>query len=233
MSKEVNIANQKREKGMFSLFNLVRMVIPAFEQNNNASNFESIDPIDIRAYRKSKKRAGKNPKSKNNDKYDGTLDQNKELKRAKEELAITKIGKEAAMITLAIATVLFILSELILEPLIDHYFDSVWWLALSIKFLITISLKPIDEIAENYLANKLNKMHSVQIGNERLSEEVQPEQPIDKTSKLRRVNKLNHGANQQRIEDLLSEAASMIEGKGYVRTLKRTEKPEMKITKVA
>ena len=75
------------------------------------------------------------------------------LKTALEQLIKAKISNKAGTIVLIFALILFLLSEVILEPIVEARVDSVW-MGILFKAMIFALLKPIEMIVEKYLERK-------------------------------------------------------------------------------
>ncbi|MCU0447364.1 MAG: hypothetical protein MUE85_20910 [Microscillaceae bacterium] len=76
---------------------------------------------------------------------------NELLQETIEELVKARVGRRAATVVLMVAILLFVLSEVFLEPIIDDYFQNEVWMNLIIKLLLALSLRPIDYFVEHYL----------------------------------------------------------------------------------
>ncbi len=109
------------------------------------------------------------------DKTNLTLeDRNVQLQNYIEELTRTRIGRRATTITLIITVVLFILTEGILEPIIDKYavdhfgeYDfgnhRVNWVSLGVKGVLALLIMPIEKIVQGYLMKKARKNHEAEV----------------------------------------------------------------------
>lgn len=79
------------------------------------------------------------------------------------ELIKARIGQKSSSIVLLIAILLFILSEILLEPIIERNTDSEY-VGYLLKGVIALLLKPIDVLVEWMLMRKtLNKMRSFEL----------------------------------------------------------------------
>ena len=79
------------------------------------------------------------------------------------ELIKARIGQKASSIVLLIAVLLFIVSEVMLEPIIEQNTNSEY-VGLLLKGVIALLLKPIDLLVEWLLMRKtLNKMRSFEL----------------------------------------------------------------------
>lgn len=91
-------------------------------------------------------------------------DQSEEIKEINEELKANnqvlqdtidqlfkaRVGRKATSIVLLIAIILFIISEGLIEPIIEDFNDN-FYIGLFFKGVIALSLKPIDSVVERYL----------------------------------------------------------------------------------
>lgn len=75
-----------------------------------------------------------------------------ELKDKTSELGLIKIKHKTILIVLFIAVLLFIFTEIIIEPMIEHYTHNDI-ISISIKLGIACLLKPIEMITEKILVN--------------------------------------------------------------------------------
>ena len=79
------------------------------------------------------------------------------------ELIKARIGQKASSIVLLIAIVLFVVSEGMIEPVIEQNTDSEY-IGLLLKGIIALLLKPIDVLVEWLLMRKtLNKMRKFEL----------------------------------------------------------------------
>lgn len=84
----------------------------------------------------------------------GELQKNNDiLKSALEQLTKAKISNRANTIVLIFALILFLLSEAVLEPIVESRVDNIW-LGLLFKGLIFALLKPIEMVVEKYLERR-------------------------------------------------------------------------------
>ncbi|GAA5031065.1 hypothetical protein GCM10011506_21470 [Marivirga lumbricoides] len=81
-----------------------------------------------------------------------------------DQLVKAKVGRKASSIVLLIAIILFIISEGLLEPLVEQEFgnDQIGFI---FKLGIAILLKPIDVIVERYMMRKALKSNSSRVIN--------------------------------------------------------------------
>lgn len=76
---------------------------------------------------------------------------NETLQNTIDELTKARISRQAATIVLMAAILLFIISELFLEPIVDKYFKDNFLISVAIKGSIALLLRPIDYLLEGYL----------------------------------------------------------------------------------
>jgi hypothetical protein len=76
---------------------------------------------------------------------------NELLQNTIDELTKAKIGRKAAAIVLIAVVLLFLVSEVFLEPIVDAYYGDNLLVSISIKMSIALLLKPIDFLVEWYL----------------------------------------------------------------------------------
>ena len=76
---------------------------------------------------------------------------NEQLRNTIDELTKARISRKATTITLLAAILLFMVSEVFLEPIVDSFFQSEFYINLIIKGSIALLLKPIDYLVEWYL----------------------------------------------------------------------------------
>ena len=80
-------------------------------------------------------------------------EQNVEIKNTLSQLMRAKVSRKASYIVLGIAIVLFILSEAVIDPIIDNYSDSQLYSLLG-KGVIALLLKPVDFIVERQMLKR-------------------------------------------------------------------------------
>ena len=80
---------------------------------------------------------------------------NAQLQRIVDELKHTKASRQAKTITLAIAVLLFLLEEIVLRITEGAYEHENIFLSISIKCVIILSLKPIENFVESYWMKKI------------------------------------------------------------------------------
>ncbi|GAB4239860.1 MAG: hypothetical protein Tsb0034_15990 [Ekhidna sp.] len=83
-------------------------------------------------------------------------DKNVQLADTVDQLAKAKVGRRAATILLTVAVVLFILEQLLLEPIIDEYFDT-QWVSLGILGVLFLLIKFSEGALEGYFMNQEKK----------------------------------------------------------------------------
>ncbi len=76
---------------------------------------------------------------------------NDQLQNTINELTKAKVSKKATTIVLMAAILLFLVSEVFLEPIVDTYFQQEFVINIAIKGSIALLLKPIDYLVEWYL----------------------------------------------------------------------------------
>ena len=73
---------------------------------------------------------------------------NELLQSTIDELTKAKIGRKTTTIVLMAAVLLFLISEVFLEPIVDKYFQQDFFYNIGIKLSIALLLKPIDYLVE-------------------------------------------------------------------------------------
>ena len=73
------------------------------------------------------------------------------LQRTIDELVRAKVSKKATTIVFMAAILLFVISEVFLEPIVDKLFPNDYIINIVIKGSIALLLKPIDYLVESYL----------------------------------------------------------------------------------
>ena len=91
-----------------------------------------------------------------NSAYESLEVKNIELQNTIDELTKARVGRKAQTIILFIGLTLFVLEELILEPVIDNYSSNIW-LGLAIKLIIALLLKPLELFVEGFLLKAAKK----------------------------------------------------------------------------
>lgn len=84
---------------------------------------------------------------------------NQVLQDTIDQLVRARVSRKAGTIVLAIAILLFIVSEGFLEPIVEARTDN-FYVGLGFKFVIALLLRPIDFVTEKYLMNKALKSAS-------------------------------------------------------------------------
>lgn len=82
---------------------------------------------------------------------------NEELKSTLDALTVARVGRRAFAIIYAVAATLFIFEEYIIEPILP--LAGTWiFAAVFLKFIIALSLKPIEKVLEDtFLKNRNRK----------------------------------------------------------------------------
>jgi membrane-bound ClpP family serine protease len=87
---------------------------------------------------------------------DEIKDKNVQLADTVTQLAKAKVGRKASTILLTVAVVLFILEQLLLEPIIDQFFDT-QFVSLGILGLLFLLIKFSEGALESYFMNREKK----------------------------------------------------------------------------
>lgn len=82
---------------------------------------------------------------------------NIELSNTIDELTKARVGRKAQTIILFIGLSLFILEEIVLEPLIDSIVKDNIWISLAVKLVIAFLLKPLESFVESWLLKTAKK----------------------------------------------------------------------------
>ena len=82
---------------------------------------------------------------------DGLEEKNNQLSTALREVARAKIGRKALLITFVLGIILFMFSEIVVDPFIESYFEKSGTFVLGGKLLIALMLKPIEETVRRNL----------------------------------------------------------------------------------
>lgn len=96
-----------------------------------------------------------------NSAYEAVEVKNIELRNTIDELTKARVGRKAQTIILFIGLSLFVLEELVLEPIIDKATGNDIWVSLGIKLVIAFLLKPLESFVESWLLTKANKKVSL------------------------------------------------------------------------
>mgnify|MGYP006268267875 CR=1 FL=1 len=98
---------------------------------------------------------------------------NAELRKTIELLTAARAGRKAAMYALGLAIVLFIISEMVIEPKIDEWVASYnedhsydFWVSLFFKGLIAVLIKPLEGMIERFLVQQEIKKHQQEAASE-------------------------------------------------------------------
>jgi|GEM_PF-736605 hypothetical protein len=79
------------------------------------------------------------------------------LQNMVDELTKTRVSKRATTITLTAAILLFIVTEVFFDPIIDKYFKNDFYFNLILKLFFALMLKPIDYLVEWYLLQDVKR----------------------------------------------------------------------------
>ena len=83
-------------------------------------------------------------------------DKNVQLADTVTQLAKAKVGRKASTILLTVAVILFIMEQLLLEPIIDTYFDT-QFVSLGILGVLFLIIKFSEGALESYFMNQEKK----------------------------------------------------------------------------
>ncbi len=92
-----------------------------------------------------------------NSAYEAVEVKNIELRNTIDELTKARVGRKAQTIILFIGLSLFILEELVLEPIVDTATGNNVWFSLGIKLVIAFLLKPLESFVESWLLKAAKK----------------------------------------------------------------------------
>jgi len=100
-----------------------------------------------------------------NSAYEAVEVKNIELQNTIDELTKARVGRKAQTIILFLGLSLFVLEEIVLEPIVDKSTGNNIWIGLSIKLVIAFLLKPLESFVEEWLLKgvKKSEMASVQV----------------------------------------------------------------------
>ncbi|WP_436516058.1 hypothetical protein [Ekhidna sp. To15] len=87
---------------------------------------------------------------------DEIKDKNLQLADTVDQLAKAKVGRRASTILFTVAVVLFILEQVLLEPIIDQYFETKF-ISLGILGLLFLLVKFSEGAMESYFMNREKK----------------------------------------------------------------------------
>ncbi len=110
---------------------------------------------------------------------------NNQLNETIDQLTEAKIGRRASTIVLFIAIGLFVVSEVLLEPIIDDAFKDNSLVGLGLKLVVAILIKPGEDLANKYMLKKARKQ---QIKDQK--EQRDAEKLLNKDKKVRRRKKI-------------------------------------------
>jgi hypothetical protein len=88
-------------------------------------------------------------------------DKNIELQNTIDELTRAKVGRKAATLTLLFVIFLFVISEGVIDPIIDSNTNGNTWLSMVYKAVIALLLKPLEGFLEKYLMKSAIKKRVV------------------------------------------------------------------------
>lgn len=80
-------------------------------------------------------------------------EKNSQLEKTITDLAEAKIGRKATTLVFVFALILFIVSEVFLEPWIERYYND-FFVSLGVKGIIALSIKPLESLIERTLLKK-------------------------------------------------------------------------------
>lgn len=78
---------------------------------------------------------------------------NEQLNRTLQQLLKAKVSNKALTIVLLIAIVLFLITEVWIEPYVESHIDNKY-VGLFLKGIVALTLKPIDTMVEHYLMKR-------------------------------------------------------------------------------
>ena len=90
-------------------------------------------------------------------------DKNIELQNTIDELTRAKVGRKAATLTLLFVIFLFVISEGVIDPIIDGNTNGNTWLSMLYKAVIALLLKPLEGFLEKYLMKSAVKKRVVSL----------------------------------------------------------------------
>ncbi len=105
------------------------------------------------------------------------------LQNTVNELTQAKISKRATTITLTAAILLFGVSELFFDPIIDNYYENEFFINTMLKMSFALLLKPIDYLIEWYLLQEVKRKNAKNLGNAQ-TEEALPEKETQQKIKV-------------------------------------------------
>lgn len=83
--------------------------------------------------------------------HDAINAKNIELQNTIDELTKAKAGRTAATVILILGVVLFMLSEVVIDPYIDAHTGGNIYISIAVKGVIALMLKPIESLLESQL----------------------------------------------------------------------------------
>jgi len=83
--------------------------------------------------------------------HDAINAKNIELQNTIDELTKARAGRTAATVILILGVVLFMLSEVVIDPYIDSHTGGNIYISIGVKGLIALMLKPIESVLESQL----------------------------------------------------------------------------------
>ena len=89
-------------------------------------------------------------------------DLNNQLNQTIDQLTEAKIGRKAGTIVMFLAIGLFIISEVVLEPIIDEAFKDNAYVGLFLKLIVAILIKPGEDFANKYMLKKARKQQMME-----------------------------------------------------------------------
>jgi hypothetical protein len=95
-----------------------------------------------------------------NSAYEAVEIKNIELQNTIDELTKARVGRKAQTIILFIGLSLFVLEEIVLEPIVDNYINNNIWASLAIKLVIAFLLKPLESLVEDWLLKKAKETNA-------------------------------------------------------------------------
>ena len=101
---------------------------------------------------------------------------NNQLNITIDQLTEAKIGRKAGTIVMMVAIGLFIVSEVVLEPIIDANFNNAY-VGLFLKLVVAILIKPGEDFANNYMLKKARKQQIMEQKEKREKEKAQKKKP--------------------------------------------------------
>ncbi len=105
---------------------------------------------------------------------------NNQLNETIDQLTEAKIGRRASTIVLFIAIGLFVISEVLLEPIIDDVFKDNAFVGLALKLVVAILIKPGEDFANKYMLKQARKKQMKE------QEEKRADKKVDKKVKKKR-----------------------------------------------